>query len=74
MINLAIGITTQDIVFITIKNMDISSRTKLEHISVETIIDGWVKQHALVVIRLFMLERIVQLGLRHLNLDLTKAR
>ena len=40
MITLTIGIKTQDIVVITIKNVDISMRTTLEHISVETIIDG----------------------------------
>ena len=34
------GITIQDIAIIIVKNMDISLRTTLEHISVETKIDG----------------------------------
>ena len=53
---LTIGITTQDIVVITIKNMDISLRTTFEHISVEIIIDGLVKPHVLVVTRLVISE------------------
>ena len=40
MITLTIGITTQDIAIITIKNMDISLRITLEHISEEIIVDG----------------------------------
>ena len=40
--------------------MYISLRTALEHISVETTIDGWVKPHALVVTKLVMWERISQ--------------
>ena len=69
-----IGIKIQDITIITIKNMDISLKTKLEHVLVETTIDGWVKPHALVVTKMVMLERISQLGLRHLNMNLTKAK
>ena len=37
---LTIGITTQDIAAITVKNMGISLRTALEHIAVEVIRDG----------------------------------
>ena len=37
---LTIGIKTQDTTINTIKNMDISLRIALEHISVETTIDG----------------------------------
>ena len=37
---LTIGITIQDIAAITMKNMDISLRTALEHILVEIIVDG----------------------------------
>ena len=37
---LTIGITIQDIAIIAIKNMDISLRIALEHILVETTIDG----------------------------------
>ena len=74
MTTLTIGITIQDIAVIIIKNMDISLRTTLEHISVETIIVGWVKPHVLVVTRLVISERIFQLSLRHPNLNLTKAK
>ena len=37
---LQLGLETQDIAVITIKNMEISLKTTLEHISVEIIIDG----------------------------------
>ena len=71
---LIIGITIQDIAVTITKNMEISLRTTLEHILVKSIIDGQVKPHFSVVTRLVISERIVQLGLRHLILNLTKAR
>ena len=37
---LTVGITTKDIAIITIKNMEIFLRNTLEHISIETTIDG----------------------------------
>ena len=40
MTTLTIGMATQDIAIINVKNMDISLRTKLELILVETTIDG----------------------------------
>ena len=40
MITLIIGVTIQDIAAIIVKNMVISLRTTLEHILVETTIDG----------------------------------
>ena len=71
---LTIGIKTQDIAVIIVKNMDISLRTALEHILVEIIRDGSVKPHVSVVTTLVILERIVQQGLMHLNLNLTKEK
>ena len=69
-----IGIKIQDITIITIKNMDISLRTTLEHILVETTVDGWVKLNALVVTKLVMWEKISQQVPRHPNLNLKKAK
>ena len=72
--NLTIGIKIQDIAITIVKNMDIFLRIALEHTSMVTTIDGWVKPHVLVVTRLATSASIVQLGPRHLILNLIKAR
>ena len=54
--------------------MDVSLRIALEQISVVATRDGLVKPHVLVVTRLFTSTSIVQLGPRHLILNLIKAR
>ena len=74
MITPIIGITIQDIAITIVKNMDISLRIALEHTSVVTTRDGWVKPHFLAITRLATLASIVQLGLSHLILNLIKVK
>ena len=67
-------IKIQDIAITIVKNMDISLRIALEHILVVTTRDGWVKPHILAITRLVTSTSIVQLGIRHLIINLIKAR
>ena len=71
---LTIVITIQEIAITIVKNMDICLRIASEHISMVTTRDGWVKPHVLAITRPLKLASIVQLGPRHLTLNLIKAR